>query len=375
MTQSKLQLLLPPTFNFRENRRRKVNYTTPLLLKAASLRKKWQNYRDSIPLYPASFHGRGIVICGGGPVYFTCAWVNINRLRRIGCKLPIELWHLDHEITQELIEMMGKLNVSCKSINKYGGGELENYALKPFSIIHSSFSEVLFLDADNNCLKDPSYLFEHEDYKKNNAIFWPDFWITEKSNPIWKILNIPKREMQEQESGQILINKEQCWKELNLCLHFNLERKYYYRMLLGDKDTFQLAWIALAKGYHMINTPVGFCGYENKETDLFYSASMIQHGPDGEDLFLHRNIVKWYYTPPDLRVWKYIIRYKRDGQDRRIIWKNSGGMTYLNLLGDTEKIAASTTILDLEEECMRVLQELRVSPPFLKFLYLNKSDS
>ena len=47
------------------------------------------------PPYPeARFHGRGIVVCGGGDKYFPCAWVCIRMLRHVGCTLPIELWHV-----------------------------------------------------------------------------------------------------------------------------------------------------------------------------------------------------------------------------------------------------------------------------------------
>jgi len=38
-----------------------------------------------------------------------------------------------------------------------------------------SFSEVLYLDSDNIPLTDPSYLFDHEVYKRHGAVFWPDF--------------------------------------------------------------------------------------------------------------------------------------------------------------------------------------------------------
>src|SRR5262245_56338271 len=41
------------------------------------------------------FDGRGIVICAGGPRYFTCAWVLISVLRHVHrVALPIQVWHL-----------------------------------------------------------------------------------------------------------------------------------------------------------------------------------------------------------------------------------------------------------------------------------------
>src|SRR5690348_12616508 len=55
----------------------------------------------AIPPYPAErYAGKGIVICAGGARLFACAYVAIGILRRIlGCRLPIQLWHLgDAEI-------------------------------------------------------------------------------------------------------------------------------------------------------------------------------------------------------------------------------------------------------------------------------------
>jgi hypothetical protein len=36
--------------------------------------------------------------------------------------------------------------------------------------------QVLYLDADNFVLRDPSALFDTQEYKSTAAIFWPDFW-------------------------------------------------------------------------------------------------------------------------------------------------------------------------------------------------------
>lgn len=56
---------------------------------------RWRMERAAacLPPCPDHFEGRGIVIPGGGR-YFACAWVCINRLRELGCTLPIDLWHL-----------------------------------------------------------------------------------------------------------------------------------------------------------------------------------------------------------------------------------------------------------------------------------------
>ena len=68
---------------------------------------------QNIPAYPANFKGRGIVICAGGLQYFSCAWVCINMLRKLGCELPIELWYRgEEELNPFMREQIETLNVS-----------------------------------------------------------------------------------------------------------------------------------------------------------------------------------------------------------------------------------------------------------------------
>ena len=52
---------------------------------------------------------------------------------------------------------------------------MRGYQIKPFSILLSSFEEVLFLDADDYPVRDPSIIFDVPAYKKTGALFWPDY--------------------------------------------------------------------------------------------------------------------------------------------------------------------------------------------------------
>src|SRR6185503_7612218 len=66
---------------------------------------------QTIPPYPGTFKDRGIVICGGGARYFTNAWVCINMLRQLRCRLPVELWHLgEREFDDAMEGMLTPLN-------------------------------------------------------------------------------------------------------------------------------------------------------------------------------------------------------------------------------------------------------------------------
>jgi hypothetical protein len=57
--------------------------------------------------------GRGIVIPGGGTKYFPSMWVGINRLRQVGCQLPIEVWYLGNmEMDSSMKRLLEPLDTS-----------------------------------------------------------------------------------------------------------------------------------------------------------------------------------------------------------------------------------------------------------------------
>ena len=94
--------------------------------------------------FPASrYEGRGIVICAGGARLFTCAWVLIGILRRVlGCKLPIQVWHLGPEeigppmgalLEEAGVELVDAHAVALRHPVRCLGG----WEMKPYAIIHS----------------------------------------------------------------------------------------------------------------------------------------------------------------------------------------------------------------------------------------------
>ncbi len=94
-------------------------------------------------------------------------------------------------------------------------------------------------------------------FKKSSAIVSNLSYLkcrTHVENPIWDILNISPMDENEQESGQILINKAESWVALNLAVHLN--SKFYMNLINGDKDAFRFAWLATQTSYHMIESRV-----------------------------------------------------------------------------------------------------------------------
>jgi hypothetical protein len=244
---------------------------------------------DNIPPYPDRFDGRGIVICGGGLKYFTCAWVCIHLLRRLGCHLPIELWHLGSgEMSAEMAALVKPLGVDCRdacnSRKKFPARMLHGWALKPYAILHSRFREVLLLDADNVPTMDPGYLFETPEFRETGAIFWPDYKFADgkRAQVIWKSCGLRAPREREFESGQIVVDKRRCWRALCLTMWFNENADFYYQHVHGDKETFHLAFWKLRQSYSLVKKPI-----------QPLAATMCQHDFAGRRVFQHRNLDKW----------------------------------------------------------------------------------
>lgn len=324
--------------------------------------RHWKDFVDTIPPYPNEFEGKGIVICAGGKSYFTCCWILVNMLRNeLKCKLPIQVWYRGNEITSDWMDALSDLKVTCHNLEDYYDLEpdFKGYAMKPMAILFSSFKEILYLDADNMCTLTPDFLFDLPQYKRFGAVFWPDFWITDIHNQIWEIMGVPANDGKEQESGQILINKERCWAEINLAVYLNLNHRIYYNYLLGDKDTFRFAWLALKKPFYFIEHGVASCGYIDTD-GLFIGNTMAQYIPDGRIAFLHRNLLKWDVTNPQMRAWQKIKAFPSEAIAKRYrLYRDfRAERDVMDIEGDITMIDFKTLLGDLEDRCLVYLQAL-----------------
>lgn len=244
----------------------------------------------NMPEYPqGQFEGRGVVICAGGPKYFIPAWVCVQMLRKAGCQLPVEFWYLGRrEMDETMKALVAPLGVTCVDayeMNKINPvRHLGGWELNPYSIIWSKFKEVIFLDADNVPLINPEELFNTPQYQATKSIFWPDYGRLKADRKIWDICRVDYRDEPEFESGQIIIDKESCWRELQMTMHLNEHSDFYYKYVHGDKETFHMAWHMLKTPYSMPTKPIHGL-----------RATMCQHDFNGRRIFQHRNMDKFKY--------------------------------------------------------------------------------
>ncbi|ETZ23851.1 hypothetical protein [Pedobacter sp. V48] len=325
-----------------------------------ALRSDWQRFVTERKHYKGQQvgHGRGIVITAGGLKYFTSAYILVSILRTFECTLPIEIWFHGDELSKNMCNEFEKLGAKCLNTEQFIEVTPGGFLMKALAIMFSNFREVLYLDADNVCLRDPAYLFENEEYKKHGCIFWPDFWQTPEHNPIWKILDVDFKDCPEQESGQLIVDKLRSWDQLQLCIYFNMKGADYYRFLYGDKDTFRFAWMALKTPYYMVPFDVGSCGVVHDNS--FFGNTMVQHDCEGKILFMHRNLLKWDITLEHELVWKIVKKFSSSIEPKFCELK--GGidvMQAIDLHGDTLQYEFNDAFPGFERTCLKILKKVR----------------
>jgi len=258
---------------------------------AAGLAERWID--DELPklTYPENvFSGRGVVIVAGGTKYLIPAWVCVRALRYVGCKLPIQIWYRGETERIQTIETLLRPYdvefVDAFAVRDAGHPHenLGGWETKPFAIQWCPWEEVLFLDADNVPVRDPTYLFEDRHYKRTGTVLWPDYHRLGPERAAWRVFGVPyaKDYEREVESGQIVIDKRRAWRPLWLCHWYGERSKFFFNFVYGDKELFHLGWLKAATPYAMTATPI-----------KTLKGTMCQHDFTGARVFQHRNARKW----------------------------------------------------------------------------------
>ncbi|KKZ61503.1 hypothetical protein EMCG_03904 [[Emmonsia] crescens] len=213
--------------------------------------------------------GRGIVSTAGNK-QAPYLLVSIKSFRRLGCKLPIEIMYLgDEDLGEDYraqLEMLpGVITRDLSQMVNDEGWALKGWAAKPFSMLLSSFREVLFVDADALFFQNPELLFEEKLYTKTGALFFKDRRLMPESKKEWLQHILPRPISRNamatrfwtgesghmQESGVVVVDKWRHFMAMFLVCRMNGsdrdgnkdENKIgVYDMVYGDKETFWVGW-------------------------------------------------------------------------------------------------------------------------------------
>jgi len=243
--------------------------------------------------------------CGGK--YFALCLSNLKiliELHRVA--VPIEVWYqqgeLDSEQEQELVALRDRwgaprLRLFDEVVPGYQlwlGQTMaaptnigtKSFHVKLMALVGSVFAEVMWLDADNTAARDPTYLFDNPEFRTTGALFWPDMYSLSERSLAWQALDLEPRPTWAMESGQLLIDKTRCWRELFLAALLNQRQEFWYSAVNGDKDTFLLSWMATRQPYSMIPYPPLFAG-TGRDMASFCGNSFVQADTRGRPLFVH----------------------------------------------------------------------------------------
>lgn len=199
-----------------------INNHTDLSLEDASLsRESHAKVVKALPAYPKkTYSGRGIIMLAGGR-YNSYAATALGVIHETGSKLPVEVWMNDtSEEKAGFCDELAKDGMVCKWLSDYT--DVRNipngYQLKIMTMMFSSFQQFLFLDADNQPIKNPDTIFDSKTFKDNGAILWPDYWAHTGSPLLPHIVGLAEgrsdmwRGNRTVESGQIVWDKKRHWK-------------------------------------------------------------------------------------------------------------------------------------------------------------------
>lgn len=258
--------------------------------------------------YPRGrYGGRGVVTAAGGQLQVANAFAALSSLRQLGCTLPVELFYAGpDEMSAEAVEVMAGLNVTCLDIYHSPGVPvdmpLRGWQLKAFAVVHASFEELLWLDADSVPAQNPEFLFDGEVMGRFGSHFWPD-WSTD---PHWLTPSFftaygleMKEGERELEAGQFLLLKPRCWVALQVVLYLNTHFRHFYRRMYGDKDTWRLAFRLARTPIGLNPLPADLLGRRDP-SGVFCGSAMAHVTPAGADAFYHRTLqtLPSHPTPP-----------------------------------------------------------------------------
>ncbi|RLN36683.1 hypothetical protein BBJ28_00023949, partial [Nothophytophthora sp. Chile5] len=216
--------------------------------------------------------GRDGIVMVVYPKLLASAYATIRALRDVlGCQLPIEIWFRPAEMqtVRDALEPLRALAAADTeggiAFHEINDPRAIGYNTKVFALYHSFLERVLFLDADNVPVRDPTFLFESSEFVETGALFWPDFWHPDHTifniqneSLVWELLDLPFVDMFEQESGQILIDRRRHAAPMEVLFFYAFHRPSHFesfKLAHGDKDLFRFAWMQQNASFHMIPSP------------------------------------------------------------------------------------------------------------------------
>lgn len=226
--------------------------------------------------------GKGIVMAVGD-TYARYAVHAVKTIRLLNCSLPIEVFHNGLiDLAPDAIEVLASLpNVRVVDISLIFNNStlhLEQWDIKPFAVLASSFQQAILLDADTVFVQNPSLLFHDAGYVESGALFFHDrtLFAGDHAKSRWLAAFFPEplsfglqhtrffqaRSSHEQEAGVVVLDKHRHFIGLLTICALNLPgAKEQIRLEThGEKETFWMGLELASEEYGFLPSMPGSIG-------------------------------------------------------------------------------------------------------------------
>ncbi|KAJ5894932.1 hypothetical protein N7495_006623 [Penicillium taxi] len=262
---------------------------------------------DLKPVHTAGTRG---LVSAAGREYLPVFVASLRMLRRTGSTLPVELYMHDATEYEKKIcdEVLPALNAQCFVLSDVLETQIEQqFQIKVFAILLSSFEEVVWMDADCFPLFKPEELLDSDPFNSTGLVIWPDFWYSSTAPIYYKVSNQEVPAMiarQSSETGFILVSKKSHFLSLLLSAYYNYYGpSHYYRLFTqgapgeGDKETFLQAASVMGEPFYTVSESVQRIGHSRGKENLV-GFGMAQSDPR-EDYALTQQ-GKWRVKDPSI---------------------------------------------------------------------------
>lgn len=239
---------------------------------------------------------RGVVYTGTGN-HFHDIYQSIYSLRLLNVSLPVEIWvnEKDHRLCSKIFSEISfpSYGTSIRSGEQNAGvqcmklqNSVRGFASKFYSLLYTTFTDVLFMDADNVAISDVNSIFDSKEYRETGAILWADLWgdkcrSQHAGHPGYSgfethvlfVANFAglkwenrREHAQEAETGQMAFDLTRHKGLLDFGRKFIEDEEFLKKIINGDKDIFRFAHIMTGQPFHYVPHFPGY-SYSNNERD------------------------------------------------------------------------------------------------------------
>ncbi|KAJ3059696.1 hypothetical protein HDU98_004339 [Podochytrium sp. JEL0797] len=235
--------------------------------------------------------GKEGIVFTTGRWHFELTIHAIMTLRKVhNCTLPIQVHYGGpNDLPQDMIRAINALpgTVAVDTVTNYFTSETSQFggwSLKPFALLASSFTTVIFIDADALFFQDPITLLKSTTFQTHGQVFFHDRSLFRNDpvtwfrgiNPQYTRYASGLRYMNglswhEMESGVMVVDKRMTGNLFALLvasvMNSKVERdEVTYKKMHGDKETYWISWDLLRVPYAFVPTYGGTVGYKDETT-------------------------------------------------------------------------------------------------------------